>query len=155
MTDPRLPGPPLPVDEVLPDLVATLQRAPAAVLQAPTGAGKTTRVPLALLRLASLGGDRIVMLEPRRIAARAAARRLATQLNERVGDTVGLRVRGETRVSRATRIEVITEGVLTQRLLRDPGLEDGGRVGVVVFDEVHERSLQTDLGLALCLHVQA
>nr|WP_095515649.1 ATP-dependent helicase HrpB [Rubrivirga sp. SAORIC476] len=151
----RLPGPPLPVDAVLPRLGAALAEAGAAVLQAPTGAGKTTRVPLALLGAEGLGDQRIVMLEPRRIAARAAARRLASQLGERVGETVGLRVRGETRVSRRTRIEVVTEGVLTQRLVRDPALEDGGAVGVVVFDEVHERSLQSDLGLALCLQARA
>ncbi len=121
------------------------------MLQAPTGAGKTTRVPLALLGAGWLGDRTVVMLEPRRVAARAAARRLAGQLGERVGETVGLRVRGETRVSRQTRIEVVTEGVLTQRLVRDPDLSQGRTVGVVVFDEVHERSLQSDLGLALAL----
>ena len=131
------------------DLVRALRQSGAAVLEAPTGAGKTTRVPLALL--GAVDGV-TVMLEPRRIAARAAARRLAAQLGERVGETVGLRVRGETRVSRRTRVEVVTEGVLTRRLLSDPGLEG---VGAVVFDEVHERSLQTDLGLALCLHARA
>ena len=145
----RLPGPPLPVDAVLPRLVAALGANGTAVLQAPTGAGKTTRVPLALLQADWREGT-VLVLEPRRIAARAAARRLAAHLGERVGETVGYRVRGETRVGRGTQIEVVTEGVLTQRLLRDPGL-DAGRVGVVVFDEVHERSLQSDLGLALVL----
>jgi ATP-dependent helicase HrpB len=149
-----LPGPSLPVDAVLPHLVAALAEADAAVLQAPTGAGKTTRVPLALLRAGWLGDRGILMLEPRRIAARASARRLASQLGERVGETVGLRVRGETKVGRQTRIEVVTEGVLTQRLLRDPGLEQSQPVGIVVFDEVHERSLQSDLGLALSLQAQ-
>ena len=144
-----LPGPPLPVDAVLPRLADALGRAGVAVLQAPTGAGKTTRVPLALLDTARDGT--IVMLEPRRVAARAAARRLAAQLGERPGETVGFRVRGESRVGRGTRVEVVTEGVLTRRLLSDPGLEDGRRVAVVIFDEVHERSLASDLGLALCL----
>ena len=151
-----LPGPPLPVDAVLPDLVRALGAHPAAVLQAPPGAGKTTRVPLALLDAPWLGDRDIVMLEPRRIAARASARRLAQQLRQRAGETVGYRVRGESRVGRATRVEVVTEGVLTRRLLSDPSLEDGRRpVGVVVFDEYHERSLQADLGLALALQAQA
>ena len=141
-----LPG--LPVDAELPRLVAALAAHPAAVLVAPPGAGKTTRVPLALL--AGVEG-RIVMLEPRRIAARAAARRLARTLGERVGETVGLRVRGETRVSTATRIEVVTEGVLVRALLDDPELRG---VGCVVFDEFHERSLDADLGLALTLHAR-
>ena len=126
------------------------------MLQAPPGAGKTTRVPLALLDADWLGDRDVVMLEPRRIAARAAARRLASQLGERVGATVGYRVRGESRVGRETRVEVVTEGVLTRRLLSDPALGDGPRpVGVVVFDEYHERSLPADLGLALCLQAQA
>ena len=152
----RLPGPPLPVDAVLPELAAALDAAGVAVLQAPTGAGKTTRVPLALLdRQRAAGGDGVVlMLEPRRVAARAAARRLAAQLGERVGETVGYRVRGESRVGRGTRVEVVTEGVLTRRLLSDPSLEAGRRVATVVFDEVHERSLASDLGLALCLQAR-
>ena len=124
------------------------------MLVAPPGAGKTTHVPLALLGSAAAAGidGRIVVLEPRRIAARAAARRLAHHLGERVGETVGLRVRGETRVSRQTRVEVVTEGVLTRLLLADPGAEG---VGCVVFDEFHERSLDADLGLALVLHARA
>ncbi|WP_412063462.1 ATP-dependent helicase HrpB [Rubrivirga sp. IMCC45206] len=149
----RLPGPPLPVDAVLPRVVAALGEAGIAVLQAPTGAGKTTRVPLALLDADWLDGT-VVMLEPRRIAARAAARRLAAQLGERVGETVGLRVRGETRVGRSTRIEVVTEGVLTRRLMNDPDLTASRAVSALVFDEVHERSLQTDLGLALALQAR-
>jgi len=119
-----------------------------AVLQAPTGAGKSTLVPLALLEEPWLKGRRILMLEPRRLAARAVAQRMAGTLREAVGATVGYRMRLDTRVSRATRIEVITEGVLTRMLQSDPALEG---VGVVIFDEFHERSLQADLGLALCL----
>ena len=151
-----LPHPALPVDPVLPRLVDALGAGRAAVLQAPPGAGKTTRVPLALLDADWLDGRDVVMLEPRRIAARAAARRLASQLGERVGGAVGFRVRGESRVGRGTRVEVVTEGILTRRLLSDPALSDGARpVGVVVFDEYHERSLPADLGLALCLQAQA
>ena len=154
----RLPGPVLPVDAVLPELAKALGGAPCAVLQAPPGAGKTTRVPLALAEAEWLGDRSIVMLEPRRLAARTSARRLAHQLGERVGETVGVQVRLETKRSARTRIEVVTEGILTRRLLGDPALErgPGGRpVGVVIFDEYHERSLQADLGLALCLQAQA
>ena len=136
---------PLPVDRVLPDLLAALRARGVAVLQAPPGAGKTTRVPLALLGAVE---GRIVVLEPRRLAARAAARRMAFERGERVGQTVGYRVRGESKASGATRIEVVTEGILTRMLLADPSLEG---VGAVVFDEVHERSLPGDLGLALAL----
>ena len=149
MTLAPLPGPPLPVDAVLPRLVGTLAAHGVAVLVAPPGAGKTTRVPLALLGEAT---GKTVMLEPRRIAARAAARRLAGTLGERVGDTIGLRVRGETRVSRATQVEVVTEGVLTRLLLSDP---EARGIGTLVFDEFHERSLDADLGLALALHARA
>ena len=119
------------------------------MLQAPPGAGKTTRVPLALLDEPWLAGRRIVMLEPRRLAARAAARRMADLLGEPVGDTVGYRVRTRPPSDPATRIEVVTEGVLTRMLQRDPALEG---VGPVIFDEFHERSLHADLGLALTLH---
>ncbi|GAB5537625.1 MAG: ATP-dependent helicase HrpB [Rubricoccaceae bacterium] len=153
-----LPGPALPVDAVLPELAAALGDSPCAVLQAPPGAGKTTRVPLALAKAEWLRDRSIVMLEPRRLAARTAARRLAHQLGERVGEMVGVQVRLETKRSARTRIEVVTEGILTRRLLGDPALErgPGGRpVGVVLFDEYHERSLQADLGLALCLQAQA
>ena len=121
------------------------------MLQAPPGAGKTTHVPLALLDEPWLGGQRIVMLEPRRLAARAAARRMASLLDQHVGETVGFRVRGETRVGAATRIEVVTEGVLTRLLHADPTL-DG--IGLVIFDEFHERSVHADLGLALALQTQ-
>jgi ATP-dependent helicase HrpB len=141
----------LPVDEVLPDLVRALRDSGHAVLQAPPGAGKTTRVPLALLRESWVTG-RIVMLEPRRLAARAAARYLARQLGEEVGETVGYRMRLDTRVSPSTRIEVVTEGVLTRMLQSDPALEG---VSVVIFDEFHERSLHADVGLALTLQSRA
>ncbi|MEM9144886.1 MAG: ATP-dependent helicase HrpB [Pseudomonadota bacterium] len=143
---------PLPIDAMLPALMAALEAGPNAVLAAPPGAGKTTRVPLALLDGAGwLGAGRILMLEPRRIAARAAAERLAAQLGERPGVRVGYRIRGESRVGRDTRIEVVTEGVLTRMLQSDPELPG---IAALLFDEVHERSLQTDLGLALALEVQ-
>lgn len=142
----------LPIAAVLPDLQTALRRAPALVLQAPPGAGKTTQVPLALLDAPWLAGRSIVLLEPRRLAARAAAARMAEQLGEPVGATVGYRIRFERRVSRQTRIEVLTEGLLTRRLQHDPALE---RVGLVIFDEFHERSLQADLALALCLDIQS
>ena len=141
--------PALPIDAILPELTALLARTGRAVLQAPPGAGKTTRVPLAMLE-AGLTRGRIVMLEPRRLAARAAADRMAAGLGERVGQTVGYRIRGEARVSDATRIEVVTEGILTRMLQSDPELPG---VGAVIFDEFHERSLNADLGLALCLEV--
>ncbi|HEX2093709.1 MAG TPA: ATP-dependent helicase HrpB [Longimicrobiaceae bacterium] len=142
----------LPIEEVLPALRDALRRRTTAVLQAPPGAGKTTRVPLALLYEPWLAGGRIVMLEPRRLAARAAARRMAATLGEGVGDTVGYRVRMDTRVGPRTRIEVVTEGVLTRLLQSDPALEG---VGLVIFDEFHERSLHADLGLALTLQSQS
>ena len=138
----------LPVTNILPALLGTLAGEMRAVLQAPPGAGKTTLVPLAMLEAAWLDG-RIVMLEPRRVAARAAAHRMAELLGESVGRTVGFRTRTESRVGKDTRIEVVTEGILTRRLQRDPTL-DG--VGLVIFDEFHERNLVADLGLALTLH---
>jgi ATP-dependent RNA helicase HrpB len=138
----------LPVVGCLDSLRGALAGPGHAVLQAPPGAGKTTVVPLALLDEGWLGGRRIVVLEPRRLATRAAARRMAALLGERVGDTVGYRTRDDRQVGPATRIEVVTEGILTRRLQHDPGL-DG--VGLVVFDEFHERSLQADLGLALAV----
>lgn len=141
----------LPVEEALPRLRAALRESGAAVLQAPPGAGKTTRVPLALLDESWLGGRKIVMLEPRRLAARGAAHRMASLLGERVGETVGYRMRLDTKVGPRTRIEVVTEGILVRRLQRDPGLED---VGLLVFDEFHERSLEADLGLALALEAK-
>lgn len=142
---------PLPIEPALPALHAALSGSGAAVLVAPPGAGKTTRVPLALLDAPWLAGRKIVMLEPRRVAARAAARRMAFTLGEEVGATVGFRVRDDTRVGRATTIEVVTEGVLTRMLQSDPTLDD---VGLVIFDEFHERSLHADLGLALTLHAR-
>jgi ATP-dependent helicase HrpB len=146
------PLPHLPIDDVLPEIRAALASRSSAVLQAPPGAGKTTRVPLALLDERWVASQRIVMLEPRRLAARAAARRMADSLDEAVGTTVGFRVRGETRVGVRTRIEVVTEGVLTRMLHEDPTLEG---VGLVIFDEFHERSLNADVGLALSLETQS
>lgn len=141
------PSIPLPIESVLPELVRALDTKGRAVLVAPPGAGKTTRVPLALLEAGLGGGGRILMLEPRRLAARAAAAHLAESLGEAVGERVGFRIRGEAKVSKATRIEVVTEGILTRMLQSDPSLEG---VGAVIFDEFHERSLNADLGLALC-----
>lgn len=144
----------LPIHDVLPELLAALDASPVVVLEAPPGAGKTTAVPTALLDAAWCrdSGGRIVMLEPRRLAARAAAARMAALRGEAVGETVGYRVRGEAKVSARTRVEVVTEGLLTRRLHDDAGL-DG--VAAVVFDEFHERSLHADLALALTLDVQA
>ena len=143
---------PLPIDAALPGLTAALRAQNAAVLVAPPGAGKTTRVPLVLMGEAwAQNARRILVLEPRRLAARAAAQRMAQTLGERVGDTVGLRVRYVSKVSRRTRIEIITEGVFTRLILDDPMLEG---VAAVLFDEFHERSLDADLGLALARDVQ-
>ncbi|MEO7352936.1 MAG: DEAD/DEAH box helicase, partial [Gemmatimonadales bacterium] len=142
----------LPINAVLPEILTTLASSTAAVLVAPPGAGKTTGVPLALLGAPWLGPRRILVLEPRRLAARAAAARMAFLLGERVGETVGYRIRLEHRVGPRTRIEVVTEGILTRRLQDDPGLEG---VGAVLFDEFHERSLAADTGLALTLASQA
>jgi ATP-dependent helicase HrpB len=142
----------LPIDEALPALRAALHSHHAAVLQAPPGAGKSTVVPLALLHEDWVRGRRLIVLEPRRLAARAIATRMAVTLGEPPGATVGYRMRLDTRVSAATRIEVVTEGVLTRMLQDDPALEG---VAAVIFDEFHERSLQADLGLALCLDARA
>src|SRR5512146_1683511 len=136
----------LPIEPVLSAIGEALDRQRSLVLQAPPGAGKTTTVPLALRGASWLGDQTIVMLEPRRLAARAAAYRIAELAGTRVGDLVGYRMRGDTRVGKHTRIEVVTEGILTRRLQRDPTLEG---VGLVIFDEFHERSLDADLGLAL------
>ena len=138
----------LPIDATLPALREALVRGSSAVLQAPPGAGKSTVVPLALLDEPWVHGKRILMLEPRRLAARAVAQRMSQTLGEAVGRTVGYRMRMDTRVSRDTRIEVVTEGVLTRMLQNDPALEG---IAAVIFDEFHERSLQADLGLALVL----
>ncbi len=141
----------LPVDEALPRLKAELQARNAVVLVAPPGAGKTTRVPLALLDAPWLGENKIVMQEPRRLAARAAARRMAATLGEAVGETVGYRVRLDTKVGPRTRIEVVTDGLFLRMLQDDPSL-DG--VGCMIFDELHERGLETDLSFAVVREVQ-
>lgn len=144
-------GDALPIDPLLPAIVAGLNESTALVLQAPPGAGKTTRVPLALLAAPWLADKTILLLEPRRLAARAAATRMANLLGESIGQRVGYRTRFDSRISRQTRIEVVTEGILTRRLQRDPALED---IGLVIFDEFHERNLHADLALALCLDSQ-
>jgi ATP-dependent helicase HrpB len=138
----------LPIDPVLPALLMALATHRAVVLEAPPGAGKTTRVPLALLDAPWLAGQKIVMLEPRRLAARAAAHRLASNLGEQAGDRIGYRMRGDSRTGPRTRVEVVTEGILT-RMLRDDLALDG--IGLVIFDEFHERSLIADTGLALTI----
>jgi ATP-dependent helicase HrpB len=143
--------PPLPIDDVLPNLTAALSERAAAVLVAPPGAGKTTRVPLVLAREPWIKNRKILVLEPRRLAARAAADRMAATLGEAVGDTVGYRVRFGSKVSRNTRIEIVTEGIFTNLILNDPSLEN---VAAVLFDEFHERSLDADLGLALARDAQ-
>ena len=143
--------PDLPIEDALPALRNAIAARGMAVLQAPPGAGKTTRVPLDLLASGLVTG-RIVMLEPRRLAARGAAERMAETLGEAVGQTVGYRIRGEAKVSRATRIEVVTEGILTRMIQSDPGLAG---IGALIFDEFHERSLNADLGLALALEIRS
>ncbi|TMQ25848.1 MAG: ATP-dependent helicase HrpB [Nitrospirae bacterium] len=143
--------PRLPIEDVLPTLRRTLTEGRNALLTAAPGAGKTTRVPLALLDAPWLDGKRLLMLEPRRLAARAAAHRMATTLGEAVGETVGYRMRLDTKVGPKTRIEVVTEGVLSRLLQSDPALS---AYAIVLFDEFHERSLQADTGLALCLESQ-
>ena len=148
---PRSFDTPLPIDAVLDELARTLSANNAAVLVAPPGAGKTTRVPLALLDAPWLKGKKIIMLEPRRIAARASAERMARTLGERAGETVGYRVRFGSKISRATRIEVVTEGIFSRQILDDPELTG---VAAVLFDEFHERSLDADLGLALARDAQ-
>ena len=142
----------LPIDAILPELCASLEQTPNAFVQAAPGAGKTTRIPLKLLDAPWREGGRIIMLEPRRLAARAAARRMVQTLGEPVGKTVGYRVQLDNKTGPDTVIEVVTEGILTRRLQSDPSL-DG--VAAVIFDEFHERNLQADLGLALCLDCQA
>ncbi|MBT7582120.1 MAG: DEAD/DEAH box helicase, partial [Kordiimonadaceae bacterium] len=141
----------LPIYEIIPKLKSVLQKHDNLVLQAPPGAGKTTVVPLELLGENWLLGKKIIMLEPRRLAARAAAKRMAETLGENVGETVGYRVRMDSKVGPKTRIEVVTEGVLIRKLQSDPELSG---VGLVIFDEFHERSIEADLGLALSLDVQ-
>ncbi|MGE3332876.1 MAG: ATP-dependent helicase HrpB [Rhodospirillaceae bacterium] len=143
--------PTLPIDALLPDIAAALASHPCAVVLAAPGAGKTTRIPLHLRDAPWLGGRKIVMLEPRRLAARMSAVRMAETIGEPVGETIGFRVRLESKVSARTRVEVVTEGILTRRLQSDPELAD---VGLLIFDEFHERSLDADLGLALALDIQ-
>jgi ATP-dependent helicase HrpB len=146
---------PLPIDAALPELTAALRGNNAAVLVAPPGAGKTTRVPLVLAdepwARQSGRSSRILVLEPRRLAARAAAARMAHNLGETVGETVGLRVRFDSKISRQTRIEIVTEGIFTRMIVDDPMLTG---VAAVLFDEFHERSLDADLGLALARDAQ-
>lgn len=141
----------LPISNILPELVSAVRRHPNVLLCAPPGAGKTTCVPLELLKLFPVDAGRIIMLEPRRIAAVSAARWMARTLGEEAGQTVGYSIRFESRTSAATRIEVVTEGILTRRIQNDPLLEG---VAMVIFDEFHERSIHADLGLALCLDLQ-
>ncbi len=143
--------PALPIDAVLPELVSALENGTNAVLQAPPGAGKTTKVPLALLDCAWRGDQKIIMLEPRRLAARASARRMAQLLDEAVGARVGYRVRFDSKISKDTRIEVVTEGILVRMIQDDPELPG---IAAILFDEFHERSLDADLGLALALETQ-
>jgi ATP-dependent helicase HrpB len=140
-----------PIDSILPELTDAIIRNPAVVLHAPPGAGKTTRVPLRLLNLIPPEKGRIIMLEPRRIAAVSAARWMAKTIGEEAGQTVGFSIRFENRISEKTRLEVVTEGILTRRIQSDPGLEG---VAMVIFDEFHERSLQADLALALILDIR-
>jgi ATP-dependent helicase HrpB len=148
----RVNRPAFPIDELLPRIRESLATHPRLVLEAPPGAGKTTQVPPALLDASWLAGRKIVMLEPRRVAARAAAQFMARQRGEEVGNTIGYRIRFENKVSPATRIEVVTEGILTRLIQDDPMLEG---IGALLFDEFHERHLSADLGLALALDVQA
>src|SRR5262249_41240846 len=142
---------PLPIDPLLPEIVARLRRSPNIVLEAPPGAGKTTRVPPALLNAKVAGEGEVLVLEPRRLAARMAARRVAEERGEKIGDVIGYQVRFEEVASPRTRLRFLTEGVLTRRLLSDPHLEN---VGIVILDEFHERHLQADLALALLGRLQ-
>ncbi|MEM9234850.1 MAG: DEAD/DEAH box helicase, partial [Pseudomonadota bacterium] len=144
-------GPRLPIDEVLADIRGSLRHNSRLVLAAPPGAGKTTRVPLALLEEDWAKQGRVLLLEPRRIAARMAAERMASSFGEKIGQTVGLSTRIDRRVSQETRIEVVTDGLFARRLLNDPELPD---ISAVLFDEFHERSLNLDLGLTLAMDVQ-
>ncbi|MCX6295154.1 MAG: ATP-dependent helicase HrpB [Bacteroidetes bacterium] len=141
----------LPINEIIPDLKATLEKEPVVILQAPPGAGKSTVLPIKLLNEKWLDGKKIIMLEPRRLATRAVATRMASLMGEEIGETIGYRIRFENKVSKKTRIEVVTEGILTRMLQNDNALDN---VGLVIFDEFHERSLNADLALALCCQVQ-
>src|SRR5208337_2517337 len=146
------PGLRYPIDDILPELKEAVLKNPSVVLHAPPGAGKTTRVPLVLLDVLPPERGRIIVLEPRRIAAVSAARWMARTLGQQAGETVGYSIRFESRVSSSTRIEVVTEGILTRRIQTDPGLKG---VAMVIFDEFHERSLHADLALALCLDIRS
>ena len=141
----------LPIDEVLNELIKAMREKNHAVLQAPPGAGKTTRIPIALLA-SDLFEKKIIMLQPRRLAVRSAAKRLAQHYGDQLGQTVGYRMRGESKVSNKTRIEVVTEGVLIKMIQNDPELNN---VSCIIFDEFHERSLSADLGLTFCLEIRS
>ena len=141
----------LPILDILPEICSQLANQNTLILQAPPGAGKSTVLPLELLKEKWLEGKKMLMLEPRRLAARSVATRMASLIGEEVGQTVGYRVRFENKTSSATRLEVLTEGILTRMLQQDPSLEG---VGLVIFDEFHERSLHADLALALCREMQ-
>ena len=145
MAPPPSAGRRLPIDEVLPELHAALKRQRLVILQAPPGTGKTTRVPPSIVGQPWMTHNKVIVLEPRRVAARAAARRMAAERGETIGQSIGLRSRFDTRVSGATQVEVVTEGVLTRMLLTDPELSG---YGAVIFDEFHERSIHADTALA-------
>ena len=140
-----------PINEIIPLLKTTLEKEPVIILQAPPGAGKSTVLPIQLLNEKWLGDKKIIMLEPRRLATRSVANRMASLLHESIGETIGYRIRFENRVSKNTKIEVVTEGILTRMLQNDNALDN---VGLIIFDEFHERSLNADLALALCYQVQ-
>ncbi len=140
-----------PINEIIPDLKVKLQKEPVIILQAPPGAGKSTILPLEIMNEKWLEGKKIIMLEPRRLATRSVATRMASLLNESVGETIGYRIRFENKISKNTKIEVVTEGILTRMLQNDNALDN---VGLIIFDEFHERSLNADLALALCYQVQ-
>ena len=134
-----------PINEIIPNLRSKLEKEPVIILQAPPGAGKSTILPLELLNEKWLGDKKIIMLEPRRLATRSVATRMASLLNEDIGETIGYRIRFENRVSKNTKIEVVTEGILTRMLQNDNALDN---VGLVIFDEFHERNLNADLSLS-------
>jgi len=140
-----------PVDRVVPDLLRAFKNSNIAILSAPPGAGKTTRVPIALMRSDLLKDQRLLMLEPRRLAAIRSAEFMAAQQGERTGDSVGYRIRGDSKTGPHTRVEVLTEGILTRMLHQHADMPG---VGMIIFDEFHERSIHADLGLALALNVQ-
>ena len=140
-----------PIDDIFPELKEAVRNKPSVILHAPPGAGKTTRVPLALLEVIPRSRGRIVMLEPRRIAAVSAARWMAATLDEQPGETIGYAIRFDAKISEKTRVEVVTEGILTRRIQSDPGLDN---TAMVIFDEFHERSIHADLALALCLDIR-